>query len=45
VHFPQAGSVLIDAIPASACPTLEDSNGTARPQGEGCDIGAVEAKL
>jgi hypothetical protein len=45
VHSPQAGSVLIDAIPTSACPTLEDALGTARPQGAGCDIGAAEARL
>jgi hypothetical protein len=45
VHFPQAGSALIDAIPTTACPTLEDANGTARPQGAGCDIGAAEVRL
>ena len=52
---PQAGSPLIDAIPASAClpasvqpwlpswsPLQTDIRGLVRPQGGGCDIGAVE---
>ena len=44
---PAAGTVLIDAIPSSACTTLlgvapDDQRGVRRPQGAGCDIGAVE---
>lgn len=39
---PGAGSVLIDAIPAAACAVAADARGVRRPQGAGCDIGAVE---
>jgi hypothetical protein len=35
--------VLVDKVPSSACPVRVDARGTARPQGSGCDIGAVEA--
>jgi hypothetical protein len=44
-------SPLIDAIPASACQTGDaagvttDQRGVTRPQGVGCDIGAVEVAL
>lgn len=41
VPFP--GGPLIDAIPLAACPASLDQRGTTRPQGAGCDIGAVEA--
>jgi hypothetical protein len=47
-ELPQAGSPLIDAIPVSACQTglaagiTTDERGVTRPQGSGCDIGAVE---
>lgn len=49
-RLPAAGSVLIDAIPVETCEDAveEDSDlaadqrGIDRPQGEGCDIGAVE---
>jgi hypothetical protein len=42
IDSPLAGSPLIDAADASACsPT--DQRGLARPQGAGCDIGAIEA--
>ena len=42
--LPAAGSLLIDAIPAGDChPEVgTDQRGVERPQGEGCDIGAVE---
>ncbi|HMJ15798.1 MAG TPA: choice-of-anchor Q domain-containing protein, partial [Polyangiaceae bacterium] len=40
---PGAGSPLIDYIPTANCPTLEDARGVVRPQGPGCDVGAVEA--
>ncbi len=41
-HLPSAGSPAIDAALAGACPAT-DQRGVARPQGAGCDIGAVEA--
>lgn len=46
---PLPGSVLLDAIPTSACQSgatmriTDDQIGTVRPTGRGCDIGAVEA--
>jgi hypothetical protein len=42
--LPGAGSIAIDAIPTSdtfVC-TGTDQRGVSRPQGPGCDIGAVE---
>ncbi len=45
VRAPLAGSVLIDAVPAASCPTVDDANGTPRPQGPACDVGAVEVPL
>ncbi len=39
---PGAGSPLSNAIPLTACATPEDARGVARPQGPGCDVGAVE---
>ena len=45
-HLPLAGSPVLDAIPlgVSWCGTdpATDQRGVARPQGLGCDIGAVE---
>ena len=47
-HLPLAGSPLVDAIPVSSCQAdgasgvTTDQRGIARPQGAGCDIGAVE---
>ncbi|MBS0556090.1 MAG: hypothetical protein JSR27_01600 [Proteobacteria bacterium] len=45
VMFPMPGSAAIDAItPVSGqCLVPKDQRGVARPQGAGCDIGAVEA--
>jgi hypothetical protein len=46
--LPITGSPLIDAIPTAACETgsaagvTTDQRGIARPQADGCDIGAVE---
>jgi hypothetical protein len=48
---PQTGSPLIDAIPAASCQTglasgiTTDERGITRPQGPGCDIGAVEVAV
>jgi hypothetical protein len=43
-RVPQTGSALIDAIPTSSCASgvATDQRGVTRPQGNGCDIGAVE---
>ena len=41
-HALEAGSPAIDAANGAACPAT-DQRGVARPQGSGCDIGAVEA--
>jgi LPXTG-motif cell wall-anchored protein len=49
-RIPQAGSPLIDAIPADQCTAdgaagvTSDEIGTTRPQGTACDIGAIEVK-
>jgi hypothetical protein len=37
-----SGSPVLDAIPAEQCALPTDQRGVARPQGAGCDIGAVE---
>jgi YVTN family beta-propeller protein len=50
-RLPQPGSPLIDAIPSGSCQASiaagisHDQIGTARPQGSGCDIGAVEVAV
>jgi hypothetical protein len=41
-HALGAGSVAIDVIPVDMCETDEDQRGVARPQGDACDVGAVE---
>ena len=41
-HALLAGSPAIDHIPPSDCLVLYDQRRVARPQGEGCDIGAYE---
>ncbi|MBN1668810.1 MAG: hypothetical protein JW862_17070 [Anaerolineales bacterium] len=41
-QIPYSGSPIIDAVPAAACVSDRDQRGIARPQGAGCDIGAVE---
>jgi predicted outer membrane repeat protein len=49
-RLPQAGSPLIDAIPSGSCQAdgasgiTTDQRGISRPQINGCDIGAVEAR-
>ena len=42
--LPLAGSPLLDAIPPAACGANVDQRGVTRPQGTGCDIGAVEVE-
>jgi predicted outer membrane repeat protein len=39
---PGTASALVDAVPRRACAASEDARGVARPQGNGCDIGALE---
>jgi hypothetical protein len=47
-QLPQPGSPLIDTIPPASCradgasAVTTDERGVSRPQGSGCDIGAVE---
>jgi len=49
--LPQPGSGLIDAIPVASCQAdgasgiTTDQRGVARPQGAGCDSGAVEVAV
>lgn len=43
--LPLAGSPLIDAIPPASCGSNVDQRGVTRPQGPGCDIGAVEVEF
>jgi hypothetical protein len=42
-HSLLPGSPAINAIPPADCAYDDDQRGVARPQGEGCDIGAFEA--
>lgn len=35
-------SLALDAVPENACAIDDDQLGTDRPQGDGCDIGAIE---
>lgn len=50
-RVPGPGSPLIDAIPVAACQDdgasgiTTDQRGVSRPQGPGCDIGAVEVEV
>jgi hypothetical protein len=50
-RLPQSGSPLIDAIPTASCQAdgasgiTTDQRGVTRPQGPGCDIGAVEVEV
>jgi hypothetical protein len=41
-HEPASGSVAIDAIDPADCEVEYDQRGVARPEGSGCDVGAVE---
>jgi hypothetical protein len=42
--LPLVGSPLLDAIPPASCGAPVDQRGVTRPQGPGCDIGAVEVE-
>ncbi|HEY6557569.1 MAG TPA: choice-of-anchor Q domain-containing protein [Polyangiaceae bacterium] len=42
--LPGPSSVLVDPIPSGACGVPTDARGVSRPQGSGCDIGAVEVE-
>lgn len=42
IHTLDVGNPAWDAIPAEACVTRVDQRGIERPQGAGCDIGAIE---
>ena len=50
-RMPLPGSPLIDAIPSASCQAdgatgiTTDERGVVRPEGPGCDIGAVEVEL
>ncbi|MCO5198203.1 MAG: Ig-like domain-containing protein, partial [Anaerolineae bacterium] len=44
-HGLQVSSPAIDAIPAGNCLFSTDQRGMPRPNGDGCDIGAVEAQI
>ena len=43
-YLPTDTSVGVDAIPAANCLTSGDQRGVSRPQGGGCDMGAVEVE-
>ena len=43
--LPLVGSPLLDAIPPAACGSDVDQRGVTRPQGTGCDVGAVEVEV
>jgi uncharacterized repeat protein (TIGR01451 family) len=44
VRLPQAGSVLLDAIPEADCTLDSDQRDAFRPQGNGCEVGAAEVR-
>jgi predicted outer membrane repeat protein len=43
--LPATGSPLLDAIPPATCGAAVDQRGVTRPQGTGCDVGAVEVQV
>jgi hypothetical protein len=43
--FPLPGSLLHDAVPPASCTVADDLFLTLRPQGERCEIGALELRL
>ena len=40
--LPASNSFLVDRIPTTRCTSRSDQRGVPRPQGDSCDIGAVE---
>jgi hypothetical protein len=44
-HALGAGSIAIDHIPALDCGVTTDQRGVTRPQGDACDVGAVEMEV
>ena len=44
-HAFVGGSVAINHIPAVDCEADEDQRGVLRPQGDACDVGAVEMEV
>jgi hypothetical protein len=44
-HALLPGSVAIDVIPAEMCEVDTDQRGVDRPQGDACDVGAVEMEV
>lgn len=43
-HLPSQTSPAVNAIPAEDCSLSTDQRGITRPQGSGCDVGAVEVE-
>jgi len=43
-HLPSPTSPAVNAIPTGDCNISTDQRGIARPQGSGCDVGAVEVE-
>lgn len=43
-HLPAAGSPVLGSADAGRCPAT-DQRGVTRPQGDGCDAGAVEREV
>jgi hypothetical protein len=44
-HLPAVDSPLVDLVPAADCTLADDQRGITRPQGDGCDAGAVEREV
>lgn len=44
-HLPRPDSPLLDAVPCAPAPGFTDQRGVSRPQGDACDMGAVEREV